>query len=85
MLARMQGKGGHLFIVGKSKNWYMHVEISYCFLRKLELSLLHYPATPLLDIPSGLYILLQRHMLIRVHCCIILNSQKLETAQMSIS
>lgn len=24
MLERMQGKGGHLFIVGKTTNWYRH-------------------------------------------------------------
>jgi hypothetical protein len=31
-------------------------------------------------IPNGLYPLLLRYLLIYVHCCIIYNSQKLETA-----
>ena len=55
------------------------------FLQKLEIDLPYDPAIPLLGIYPKDYFVLQRHMLIHVHCCSILNREDMETAPMSIN
>lgn len=67
------------------KLWISLSKSTWQFLIKTRINLLQDQAIPLLPIFSNGYILLQRHLLICIHCHFIHNIDQLETALMSTS
>ena len=75
----------HSYTDGGNVKWYSHFGIAWKFLKTLSRELPHEPAIPLLVTLRRLEnIWPHRILYMNVHGSIILNSQKVETTQMSI-